>query len=108
MAQNALNNCGKVMSGRYNFFFSPKAFLIFKLILFQMTRLRTFSVQQRLRLIRQYRVKQQYINTLLERFSDNSPAASLIPPVLLFILRQSFSNFFLVKKIFFSFFVYPV
>uniref|UniRef100_A0A0N5AXL2 Ig-like domain-containing protein n=1 Tax=Syphacia muris TaxID=451379 RepID=A0A0N5AXL2_9BILA len=45
----------------------------------QINRLRTFSLQQRLRLVRKYKVKQKYINSLLERFSDNSQSSSLIP-----------------------------
>ncbi|KHN88349.1 Uncharacterized protein Tcan_15698 [Toxocara canis] len=42
----------------------------------QMNRVRTFSLQQRLKLMRQYKVKQRYVNSLLEKFSRDDPAAA--------------------------------
>ena len=38
--------------------------------------MRAFSTQQRLKLMRQYQVKQRYLNKLLENFQDaNNPEA---------------------------------
>ncbi|MFH4981463.1 hypothetical protein AB6A40_008172 [Gnathostoma spinigerum] len=39
----------------------------------QINRMRTFTLQQRLRLMRQYKVKQQYLNKLVQKFGDSSP-----------------------------------
>ncbi|VDK17459.1 unnamed protein product [Anisakis simplex] len=41
----------------------------------QMNRIRTFSLQQRLKLMRQYKVKQHYVNSLLEKFGSDDPSA---------------------------------
>ncbi|PAV59033.1 hypothetical protein WR25_10744 [Diploscapter pachys] len=42
----------------------------------QVNRMRAFSAQQRLKLMRQYKVKQRYLNKLLENFQDaNNPEA---------------------------------
>lgn len=38
----------------------------------QLIRVKTFTLQNRLKLIRQYKVKQKVINKLLERYNDNS------------------------------------
>lgn len=36
----------------------------------QLNRMRTFTLQQRLKLMRQYKVKQRYINKLLETIAE--------------------------------------
>uniref|UniRef100_F1KVF9 Ig-like domain-containing protein n=1 Tax=Ascaris suum TaxID=6253 RepID=F1KVF9_ASCSU len=41
----------------------------------QMNRVRTFSLQQRLKLMRQYKVKQRYLNSLLEKFGSDINAS---------------------------------
>uniref|UniRef100_A0A915C084 Ig-like domain-containing protein n=1 Tax=Parascaris univalens TaxID=6257 RepID=A0A915C084_PARUN len=41
----------------------------------QMNRVRTFSLQQRLKLMRQYKVKQHYLNSLLEKFGSDINAS---------------------------------
>ena len=40
----------------------------------QMTRIRTFSLQQRLRLMRQYKIKQRYLNKLVESLNSEASA----------------------------------
>ncbi|KAI1721269.1 immunoglobulin domain and leucine-rich repeat-containing protein 2 [Ditylenchus destructor] len=44
----------------------------------QLNRMRTFTLQQRLKLQRQYKVKQRYINKLLESVQDNTNAETIL------------------------------
>lgn len=43
----------------------------------QVNRMRTFSLQHRLKMMRQYKVKQRYVNKLLESFQVSSPEVQL-------------------------------
>ncbi|EGT53220.1 hypothetical protein CAEBREN_24593 [Caenorhabditis brenneri] len=43
----------------------------------QVNRMRTFSLQHRLKMMRQYKVKQRYVNELLESFQASSPEVQL-------------------------------
>ncbi|KAF1761558.1 hypothetical protein GCK72_009814 [Caenorhabditis remanei] len=43
----------------------------------QVNRMRTFSLQHRLKMMRQYKVKQRYVNKLLESFQASSPDVQL-------------------------------
>uniref|UniRef100_A0A1I7T3C4 Ig-like domain-containing protein n=1 Tax=Caenorhabditis tropicalis TaxID=1561998 RepID=A0A1I7T3C4_9PELO len=43
----------------------------------QVNRMRTFSLQHRLKMMRQYKVKQRYVNKLLESFQASSPEVQL-------------------------------
>lgn len=42
-----------------------------------MNRMRTFSLQHRLKMMRQYKVKQRYVNKLLESLQATSPEVQL-------------------------------
>lgn len=50
----------------------------------QKNRVRMFTFQQRLRVERQYKVKQRYINKLLESIADTSNPESIEKKVLIF------------------------
>lgn len=47
----------------------------------QLNRMRTFTLQQRLKLQRQYKVKQRYINKLLESVQDTTNAETILKQV---------------------------